>query len=43
MKFENCNFLKSKLKDICLATLKLYSFDKFEKKLSETESITLKT
>ena len=43
MKFENCNFLKSKLIDICLSTLKLYSFDKVEKELSEAESTTLKT
>ena len=32
MKSENCNFLKNKLKDICFSTLKLYSFNKIEKK-----------
>ena len=42
MKSKDHNFLKSKLKDICFSTLKSYSFDKLEKKLSEAESITLK-
>ena len=31
IKFENRDFLKKKLKDICLSTLKSYSFDKVEK------------
>ena len=35
MNTENCDFLKNKLKDICFSTLKSYSFDKVEKKLSE--------
>ena len=35
MNTENRDFLKNKLKDICFSTLKLYSFDKVEKKLSE--------
>ena len=43
MKFENCNFLKKKLKDIYFSNLKSYSFDKVENKLSEVESITLKS
>ena len=43
MKFENCNFLKKKLKNICFSNLKSYSFDKVENKLSEVESITLKS
>ena len=30
-KFENHDFLKNKLKDICFSTLKSYSFDKVEK------------
>ena len=42
IKSKDHNFLKSKLKDICFSTLKSYSFDKLEKKLSEAESITLK-
>ena len=31
IKSENRDFLKKKLKDICLSTLKSYSFDKVEK------------
>ena len=31
IKSENRDFLKKKLKDICLFTLKSYSFDKVEK------------
>ena len=42
MKSKNRDFLKNKLKDICFSTLKSYSFDKVQKKLSEAESITLK-
>ena len=34
MKSENLNFLKNKLKDICFPTLKSYSFNKFEKKIT---------
>ena len=43
MKSENRHFLKNKLKDIFFSTLKSYSFDKSEKKLSEAESIALKS
>ena len=43
MKSENCDFLKKKLKDIYFSNLKSYSFDKVENKLSEVESITLKS
>ena len=32
MKSENGDFLKTKLKDICFSTLKIYSLDKAEKK-----------
>ena len=32
MRSENCDFLKTKLKDICFSTLKTYSLDKAEKK-----------
>ena len=39
MKSENRGFLKNKLKNICFSTLKSYSFDTVEKKLSEAESI----
>ena len=35
-------FLKNKLKDIYFSTLKSYSFEKVEKKLSEAEFIALK-
>ena len=42
MKSEYRNFLKSTLKDICFATLKSYSFNKIEKKLSEGNFIALK-
>ena len=42
MKSENCDFLKNKIKGICFFTLKWYSFNKGEKKLSEAESIALK-
>ena len=38
---ENGDFLKINLKDICFSTFKSYSFDKFEKKLSEVKSIAL--
>ena len=37
MKSENRNFLKNKLKDICFSTLKSYSYEKVENKLSEAE------
>ena len=40
MKSENRDFLKNKLKDICFSTLKSFSFDNAEKKLS-AESIVL--
>ena len=43
MKSENCDFLKKKLKYIYFSNLKSYSFDKVENKLSEVESITLKS
>ena len=33
---------KNKLKHICFSTLKSFSFDKIEKKLSEAESLALK-
>ena len=39
MKSENCNFLKNKLKDICFSTLKLYSFNKIEKKIYQKQSL----
>ena len=42
MKSENRDFLKNKLKDICFLTLKSYSFDKVEKKLSEAEFLALR-
>ena len=42
MKSENRDFLKHKLKDICLPTLKSYSFDNVNTNLSEAESIALK-
>ena len=42
MESENHDFLKNKLKDICFSTLKLYTFNKVEKNLSEVESIALK-
>ena len=41
-KSENRDFLKNKLKDICFSTLKSYSFDKIEKKLSEAKFLALK-
>ena len=31
MKYENRDFLKNKLKEICISTLKSYSFSKVEK------------
>ena len=42
MKSRNRDFIKSKLKGICFSTFKWYRFDKYEKKISEAESITLK-
>ena len=42
MKSENHDFLKNKLKDVCFSTLKSYSFNKVEKKLSEAEFLALK-
>ena len=42
MKFENCHFLKNKLKDICFSTFKFCRLDKVEKNLPEVESIALK-
>ena len=39
MKCETRDFLKRKLKDICFSTLKLYSFEKVEKDLSEGKSL----
>ena len=41
MKSENRNFLKNKLKDICFSTLKSYSYEKVENKLSEAEFLAL--
>ena len=41
-KFENRDFLKNKLKDICFSILKSYSFNKVEKNLLEAEFLTLK-
>ena len=41
MKSENRNFLKKKLKDICFSTLKSYSYEKVENKLSEAEFLAL--
>ena len=42
MKSKNRHFLKTKLKDICFSTLKLYSYDKVEKNLSEVGPIALR-
>ena len=42
-KSENCDFLKTILKDFCYFTLKSYSLHKFEKKLSEAESVALES
>ena len=39
MKSKTRDFLKRKLKDICFSTLKLYSFGKVEKDLSEGKSL----
>ena len=39
MKSKTCDFLKSKLKDICSCTLKSCSFDKVEKDLSGGKSL----
>ena len=41
MKSENRNFLKNKLKDICFSTLKSFSYEKVENKLSEAEFLAL--
>ena len=42
IKFENCDILKNKLKDICFSTLNSHIFNKVEKNLSEAEFLALK-
>ena len=42
IKSKNRDFLKHKLKDIYFCTLKLFSFHKVVKKLSEAKTVALK-